>query len=98
MTSTIFHNTRNLRVWLPAGYGAAENAQRRYPVLYLLDGQNVFDACTAFDHVHEWRVDETLTEGIAAGRVAPVIVSGSITPGRIARRSICRIAIRRTRA
>src|ERR1700722_11833058 len=55
--SGIFKNTRFLRVWLPAGYDDAENAGRRYPVLYLNDGQNLFEASTAFAGV-EWQVDE----------------------------------------
>ncbi|WP_082773812.1 alpha/beta hydrolase [Hymenobacter sp. PAMC 26628] len=49
---------RHRRVWLylPADY--ARQPQRRYPVLYLHDGQNVFDAATAF--AGEWGVDEAL--------------------------------------
>ena len=34
VTSRIFHNTRNLRVWLPPGYEPSQ----KYPVLYILDG------------------------------------------------------------
>ena len=74
--SKLFANTRNLRVWLPPGYADAANATKRYPVLYLLDAQNLFDGCTAFDHVHEWRVDETLTQLIGSGAVPPLIVVG----------------------
>ena len=40
--SRFFRNTRFLRVWLPPGYDDAENSTRRYPVLYLNDGQNLF--------------------------------------------------------
>ncbi len=47
--SGIFRNTRFLRVWLPPGYDDAENASRHYPVLYLNDGQNLFEASTACD-------------------------------------------------
>src|SRR5260370_25299056 len=53
LRSVIFGNTRLLRVWLPPdydGWGAT-----RYPVLYLNDGQNLFDPATAFAGVH-WRV------------------------------------------
>src|SRR5208337_1801103 len=46
-TSKIFHNTRMLRVWLPANYGSPFNAHRSYPVLYLNDAQNLFDEATA---------------------------------------------------
>ncbi|MGA8838403.1 MAG: hypothetical protein WB538_22405, partial [Candidatus Sulfotelmatobacter sp.] len=41
--SRIFKNTRFLRVWLPPGYDDAENSGRYYPVLYLNDGQNLFE-------------------------------------------------------
>ncbi len=59
------------RVWLylPPGY---EGGEARYPVLYMFDGQNVFDHHTSFSG--EWGVDEALEQGIGAGEVAPMIV------------------------
>ncbi len=45
-----------LWVYLPASYGRAP--ERRYPVLYVFDGQNLFDDATSF--VGEWGIDETL--------------------------------------
>jgi predicted alpha/beta superfamily hydrolase len=58
-------NARDVLVWLPAGYATNED---RYPVLYMHDGQNVFDAKTSY--AGEWRADETMTalasEGIEA--------------------------------
>ena len=56
--SRIFRNSRFLRVWLPPGYDDPANAARHYPVLYLNDGQNLFEASTSFTGV-EWQVDET---------------------------------------
>src|SRR6185369_5606416 len=58
--SGTYGEKRRIRVLLPAGYDAAENAQLRYPVLYMFDGQTLFDACTAFSGEGEWRIDETL--------------------------------------
>lgn len=57
---------RHRRVWLylPADY--ARQPRRRYPVLYLHDGQNVFDAATAY--AGEWGVDETLNRLRASGQ------------------------------
>ena len=55
--SRFFRNTRFLRVWLPPGYDDPENSIKRYPVLYLNDGQNLFEASTSFTGV-EWQVDE----------------------------------------
>jgi len=46
---------RTIRIWLPPDY-SSEN--RRYPVLYMHDGQNLFDASTSF--AGEWKVDESL--------------------------------------
>ncbi|MBZ0301052.1 MAG: alpha/beta hydrolase [Anaerolineae bacterium] len=58
-------NARSILVYLPSGYEPGED---RYPVLYMHDGQNLFDAYTSF--AGEWHVDETLlrleTEGIKA--------------------------------
>jgi enterochelin esterase-like enzyme len=79
--SRIFRNTRFLRVWLPPGYDAAENAGQHYPVLYLNDGQNLFEAGTAFGGV-EWQVDETADRLIREGAVPPLIVVGIDNTGK----------------
>jgi predicted alpha/beta superfamily hydrolase len=60
---------RPVWVWLPPGYDA--EPQRRYPVLYLHDGQNVFDARAAGA---EWGVDEAAQRLVLAGEVQPFIV------------------------
>lgn len=73
--SKVFGNRRMLRVWLPPGYEAVENRGRRYPVLYLNDGQNLFEASTSYTGV-EWQVDETAARLIHEGRIPPIIVVG----------------------
>jgi enterochelin esterase-like enzyme len=73
--SRIFRNTRLLRVWLPPGYDAVENSERHYPVLYLNDGQNLFDRTTAYTGV-EWGVDETADRLIREQAIPPLIVVG----------------------
>jgi predicted alpha/beta superfamily hydrolase len=45
-------NARDLVVWLPPGYAGS---QRRYPVIYMHDGQNLFDPRTSY--AEPWRVD-----------------------------------------
>lgn len=76
LESKTFGNTRTIRVLLPPGYDEIENAQTRYPVLYLLDGQNLFDTCTnEFNH-QEWGVDETVQRLYAERRIPPMIVVG----------------------
>jgi predicted alpha/beta superfamily hydrolase len=73
--SRIFKNTRFLRVWLPPGYDDAENSRRQYPVLYLNDGQNLFESSTAFGGV-EWGADETAERMIREGVIPPMIIAG----------------------
>jgi len=79
--SRVFRNTRFLRVWLPPGYDDAANAGRRYPVLYLNDGQNLFESSTAFAGV-EWQVDETADRLIREGAVPPMIIVGMDNTGK----------------
>jgi enterochelin esterase-like enzyme len=62
---------RNVDVWLPEGYPDAGP----YAVLYLNDGQMLFDATHTWNR-QEWRVDETASSLIAAGAVRPFIVVG----------------------
>jgi predicted alpha/beta superfamily hydrolase len=61
--STVFANARKLRILLPSGY---RESSKRYPVLYLNDGQNLFDVCTSIFEPEEWRVDETVGQLIGA--------------------------------
>ncbi len=75
LTSHIFRNKRWLRVWLPPGYDDAQNETRRYPVLYLNDGQNLFDRATAFAGV-EWQVDEAADRMIRENAITPLIMVG----------------------
>jgi predicted alpha/beta superfamily hydrolase len=76
LPSKVFDYTRTVRVFLPPGYGDPVNHERKYPVLYMFDGQNLFDACLAFDHVHEWQMDETVTRLVGEGKIEPLIVVG----------------------
>ncbi len=65
-------NSRTIAVYLPPGYGSS---RKRYPVLYMHDGQNIFDASTSFIGV-EWGVDEACEKLIAGGSIEPLIVVG----------------------
>lgn len=76
LPSKVFDYTRTVQVFLPPGYGDPVNRARTYPVLYMFDGQNLFDACLAFDHVHEWQMDETITRLVGEGKMEPLIVVG----------------------
>ena len=76
LASDIFNNTRSIRVLLPPGYDAAENRSKRYPVLYMLDGQNLFDACRSEVSHEEWRLDETVYRLIREKAIPEMIVVG----------------------
>ncbi len=79
--SKIYGDKRLLRVWLPRGYSNSQASAQRYPVLYLFDGQFLFDRCTSQPFPDEWHVDETLTDLIAKKAVKPLIVVGIDNPG-----------------
>lgn len=76
LTSQIFGNTRSVRVLVPPGYDSPENAAVKYPVLYMLDGQNLFDACLSEVSHTEWGVDETVYRLVREKKIAPLIVVG----------------------
>jgi len=76
LRSQIFNNERKIRVLLPPGYDDASNSGRRYPVLYMLDGQNLFDACLSDVSQHEWGLDEITAQLTGAGEMPPFIVVG----------------------
>jgi hypothetical protein len=65
--------TRHVEIWLPPAYD--ENPTARYPVLYMHDGQNLFDPRIANTGV-DWGVDEAVGRLVAQGAIPPVIVVG----------------------
>ena len=72
--SKIFHNTRMLRVLVPANYFSPHNAHRSYPVLYLQDGQSLFDEATSPQG--EWHADETVEHLVGGFKIPPMFVVG----------------------
>ena len=82
--SAFLEHDRDVLVWLPPGYddGSAPTVlNRRYPVFYMHDGQNLFDPDTAFQQGEHWRVGETAARLIDAGRIEPLIVVGIYNTG-----------------
>jgi enterochelin esterase-like enzyme len=77
--SRILPDARDLIVYVPEGYDAEPH--RRYPVLYLHDGQNLFDPETSFIKGRTWMVREAADEAIAAGEVEPLIIVGIYNTG-----------------
>jgi predicted alpha/beta superfamily hydrolase len=68
-----FVDRRAVDVWLPPSYFSPGAKAQRYPVLYVHDGQNVFDPATSFIGV-DWGIDETMTRLIAEKKVPETIV------------------------
>lgn len=69
---------RDLVVYLPPDY---EDTDQRYPVLYLHDGQNLFDPETAYVRGMDWKVDETADALIRSGEIEPLIIVGVFNTG-----------------
>ncbi|MTV40038.1 alpha/beta hydrolase-fold protein [Duganella radicis] len=81
------NNSRKLRIYLPPGYD--NNPRQRYPVLYMHDGQNLFDPKTAAFGT-AWEIGTNMDKLIAAGVIEPAIVVGiDNTPERIAEYTPC---------
>jgi predicted alpha/beta superfamily hydrolase len=76
-----FVDMRNVDVWLPPSYG--KDKKKKYPVLYMHDGQNLFDPKISFGGV-DWAVDETMTRLIEEKKIREAIVVGIWnTPKRV---------------
>jgi predicted alpha/beta superfamily hydrolase len=76
--SDLLQGERDLVVYVPEGY--SDNPEMRYPVLYLQDGQNLFDPSTSFVGV-DWHVDKTAEVLIAHQFIRPLIVVGIYNTG-----------------
>lgn len=66
--------TRDLLIWTPPGYDDSENAERDYPVLYMFDGQNIFEQLPGLPD--EWHADETAMKLVQSGEIEPIIIVG----------------------
>lgn len=66
-----FIEARNIDVWLPAGY----STRKKYAVLYMHDGQMLFDAATTWNKT-AWDVDDALTKLLNERKIRDVIVVG----------------------
>lgn len=65
-------NERDIIVWLPPSY---YNSVKRFPVIYINDGQNLFSPHTSFSG-YDWKIDEVLTNLISSGLIEEVMVVG----------------------
>jgi predicted alpha/beta superfamily hydrolase len=72
--SRFLNHARDVLVYLPPGYN--DDVSRRYPVLYMHDGQNLFDPRTSFIRGQHWRMGETVGAMINDRIIEPLIVVG----------------------
>src|SRR5205085_1660872 len=72
--SQFLQHDRDIIVYLPPGYD--RDAGARYPVLYMQDGQNLFDAATSFFPGMERHMDERAQALINDGQIEPLIIVG----------------------
>jgi oligosaccharide 4-alpha-D-glucosyltransferase len=69
--SSFLGEPRHVQVWLPPGYD--ENPERHYPVIYMSDGENLFDPRIA-SWGTDWGIDEAMSRGVESGDFEPAIV------------------------
>ena len=71
--SQFLDEKRNVEIWLPPGYDV--NPDKRYRVIYMHDGENLFDPRIANTGI-DWGIDEAMLAGVRDGRFEPAIVVG----------------------
>ncbi len=72
--SEVLGNDRDITIYLPPGYNDRDDV--RYPVLYMHDGQNLFEPERAFIPGQNWRLAEAADEKIGARTARPMIIAG----------------------
>ena len=72
--SKILGNSREITIYVPPGYD--ERDDRRYPVLYMQDGQNLFDANRSYIPGQHWQLQEAADTSIAERTARPMIIVG----------------------
>lgn len=70
--SEVLKNSRGIRIYLPPGYD--KETDRRYPVLYMHDGQGIFDP-NPFSN-SSWQIQRTADRLISEGRMEPILIVG----------------------
>lgn len=67
------NDTITVDTWLPEDY--SQNPSVRYPVIYMHDGQNLFDASTTWNH-QSWEMDQTMCSLVKTFKIKPAIIVG----------------------
>ncbi len=77
--SELLGEDREIIVYIPPGY--EQQRERAYPVLYMQDGQNLFDGRTSFLPGRTWQMREQADAAILAGTVEPLVIVGIYNGG-----------------
>lgn len=80
--SQFLPDDRDITIYLPPGYD--ESPSSAYPVLYMHDGQNIFDSGSVLDSLDKrptWRMAKTADAAIAAGEIEPLLIIGVANTG-----------------
>lgn len=72
--SKLLQNKRSIRILLPKNYN--KNSKLKYPVVYMHDGQNLFDGMTSFLPNKEWRADEIVGTLVENKLIPELIIVG----------------------
>jgi predicted alpha/beta superfamily hydrolase len=78
--SKLVEDKHDLIVYVPPAYAA--EPERMYPVLFMQDGQNLFDPETSFQRGNYWRLGETADALIDAGEIEPLVIVGIYNTGK----------------
>ena len=79
LASRLMDEKHDLIVYVPPMYDAQPD--RRYPALFMQDGQNLFDPETSFIKGNYWHMGETADELILSGQIEPLIIVGIYNTG-----------------
>ena len=74
-------DARHVDVWLPNNFESLKAAGQRFNVIYMHDGQMLFDAQTTWNK-QAWSIDKTITRLMASGQIAPTLVVGVWNNGK----------------
>ena len=77
--SSYLPDDRDVIVYLPSGY--EDQPEQAYPVLYMHDGQNLFDGRTSFVKDRTWQMREHADAAIEAGEIEPLVIVGIYNTG-----------------
>src|SRR5579863_9673512 len=90
--SRFLPGVRDIIVYLPPQYEA--NPTRRFPALYMQDGQNLFDPATAFGGT-AWQMGETADRLIIEGEIQPLVIVGIYNTGKLRMREYTPTRVRK---